>query len=114
MTKRYVQTLDLVDDPELIAFYKAAHSSERIWPEVVAGIKEVGITAMDIYIYGTRLVMILEIPDTVDKEKAFTRLATLPRQQEWEEYVGKCQVCAQGDSSAEKWHPMEQIFGLPE
>lgn len=64
-------------------------------------------------LYGTRLVMELEIPDDVDKEKAFARLATLPRQQEWEEYVGKCQVCNPDDSSAEKWHSMEKIFGLP-
>ena len=106
-----MQTLDLVDDPELIKFYKEAH--EKIWPEIVEGIKEVGVTRMDIYLYGTRLVMELEISDDVDKEKAFARLATLPRQQEWEEYVGKCQVCNPDDSSAEKWHPMEKIFGLP-
>lgn len=111
--KRYVQTLDLVNDPELIAFYKVAHSSEKIWPEIVAGIKEVGVSTMDIYICGTRLVMILEMPDNIDKEVAFERLATLPRQQEWEEHVGKCQVCNPDDTSSEKWHPMEQIFSLP-
>lgn len=109
---RYVQTLDLVDNPELIAFYKEAHSPEKIWPEIPAGIRQVGITAMDIYIDGTRLVMILEIPDDVDKERAMAILATLPRQQEWEEYVGRCQVCNPDDSSAEKWRPMEQIFRL--
>lgn len=111
--QRFVQTLDLVDDPELIAFYKAAHSSEKIWPEIVNGIREVGITGMDIYVYDTRLVMIVELPDNIDKDKAFRRLATLPRQQEWEEYVGKCQRCNPGDTSSEKWRPMEQIFSLP-
>ncbi|MCM1520052.1 MAG: L-rhamnose mutarotase [Lachnoclostridium sp.] len=109
--KRYIQTLDLVDDPELIAFYKKAH--DEIWPEIVAGIQSVGITTMDIYMSGTRLVMILEMPDDVDKDEAFARLATLPRQQEWEEYVGRCQVCRPGDSSSEKWHLMEKIFALP-
>ena len=59
MAKRYVQTLDLVDDPELVDFYVKAHSPLEIWPEIVAGIKEVGITRMDIYRDGTRLVMIL-------------------------------------------------------
>lgn len=68
---------------------------------------------MDIYIYKNHLTMILEIPDNIDKDKAMAQLATLPRQQEWEEYVGKCQVCNPDDTSAEKWHPMEQIFSLP-
>lgn len=110
--KQYIQTLDLVDDPELVKFYIEAHRSDKIWPEIVAGIKEVGITRMDIFRNGTRLVMILEMPDSVDKDAAFARLATLPRQQEWEEYVGRCQMCGSNDSSAEKWRPMDQIFSL--
>lgn len=110
--KQYIQTLDLVDDPELVRFYIEAHRSDKIWPEIVAGIKEVGITRMDIFRNGTRLVMILEMPDSVDKDAAFARLATLPRQQEWEAYVGRCQVCDPNDSSSEKWRPMDQIFSL--
>ena len=47
--------------PELVDFYVKAHSPLEIWPEIVAGIKEVGITRMDIYRDGTRLVMIMEI-----------------------------------------------------
>ena len=41
--KRYVQTMDLKDDPELIAEYKRRHSQEEAWPEIRAGIREVGI-----------------------------------------------------------------------
>lgn len=112
--QRFVQTLELVDDPEMIAAYRKAHSSGEIWPEITAGIKEVGVTRMDIYLEGTRLVMILELPDAVDRDAAFARLATLPRQQEWEEFVGKYQVCNPGDTSAGKWRQMDQIFHLPE
>ena len=32
-TKRYCQTLDLREDPELIAAYKKLHTKEGIWPE---------------------------------------------------------------------------------
>lgn len=112
MAQRFIQTLDLVDDPELVEFYIAAHQPDKIWPEIVAGIKEVGITRMDIYRTGTRLVMILEMPESVDKDKAMARLSTLPRQQEWEEYVGRCQRCDKGATSAGKWKPMERIFEL--
>ena len=32
--KRYCRTLDLRNDPELIAEYRRRHSRENIWPEV--------------------------------------------------------------------------------
>ena len=38
--KRYCQTLDLRDNPELITEYKKRHSKEFAWPEIIAGIKE--------------------------------------------------------------------------
>ena len=39
--KRYCQTLELVDDPGLIERYCDIHS--HVWPEVVAGQREVHI-----------------------------------------------------------------------
>ncbi len=112
MTQRIVQTLELRDDEGLIAFYKEAHRPGKIWPEIPQGIRSVGITGMDIYLEGTRLVMVLELAPGVDRDEAMARLATLPRQAEWEEYVGKCQLCPEGCSSGAKWRPMEQIFSL--
>lgn len=41
-----------------------------------------------------------------------TRLATLPRQQEWEDFMSVFQQAAPGASSAEKWQPMERVFHL--
>lgn len=111
--QRFVQTLDLYDDAELIAQYVDVHRTDRIWPEITAGIKQVGITAMDIYRLGTRLVMIVELPDDVDFDSAMATLATLPRQQEWEEHVAQYQRCAPGSTSAGKWQRMEQFFALP-
>ena len=60
--KRYCQTLDLRDSPELIAEYRKRHSQAEAWPEILAGIREVGILEMEIYILGTRLFMIVETP----------------------------------------------------
>ena len=53
--KRYCQTLDLRDNPELIAEYRKRHSKEHAWKEIIAGIREVGILEMEIYLLGTRL-----------------------------------------------------------
>ena len=45
--KRYCLTLDLKDDPELIAEYEAYH--QAVWTEVLQSIKESGIVDMEIY-----------------------------------------------------------------
>lgn len=112
--KRYCQTLSLRDNPELIEAYRKAHSKEESWPEIRAGIREVGILEMEIYILGAKLFMIVETPLNFDWDKAMAKLATLPRQAEWEEYVAKFQQCAEGATSDEKWQMMERMFYLYE
>ena len=110
--KRYVQTMDLKDDPELITEYMRRHSQAEAWPEILAGIREVGILDMQIFILGTRLVMIVETPIDFEWDSAMARLATLPRQQEWEDYMAIFQQCAEGATSDEKWQMMERMFFL--
>ena len=110
--KRFCQTLDLKDNPELIAEYCRRHSEGEAWSEIIEGIKSVGILEMEIYLVGTRLFMIVETPVDFDWDSAMARLATLPRQQEWEDYMSEFQVAAQGASSDEKWRMMERIFHL--
>lgn len=110
--KRYCQTLDLKDNPELIAEYRKRHSEGEAWSEIIEGIREVGILEMEIYIIGTRLFMIVETPLDFDWSTAMERLATLPRQQEWEDYMSEFQVAPPGASSDEKWVLMERMFHL--
>jgi L-rhamnose mutarotase len=112
--KRYVQTMELKDNPELIRRYRAAHQRENFWPEIKAGIREVGILEMEVYMIGTRLVLIVEAPLDFDWDTAMAHLATLPRQQEWEDYVAQFQKCASGETSDEKWKMMERTFYLYE
>lgn len=112
--KRYCQTLDLKDNPELIAEYKRRHTKGEAWQEIIDGIRQVGILDMDIFIVGTRLFMIVETPLDFNWEEAMSRLATLPRQQEWEDYMSEFQVAPVGASSDEKWLLMERMFHLYE
>lgn len=106
--KRYCQTLTLVDDEEMIAKYVEVHA--HVWPEVIAGQREVGIIDMQIYRRGRNLFMIMDTVDDFDFERDMARLATLPRQAEWEAYVAQFQGCPADASSADKWQPMERIF----
>ena len=112
MKQRFCLTLDLKEDPQLITEYEYWHKPENIWPEITAGIKEVGIESMEIYRLGTRLFMILEAGPDFNFERDMARLATLPRQQEWEAFVSKFQKSAPGETSSEKWKLMEKIFTL--
>jgi len=113
-TKRYCQTLDLKDDSKLIEEYVKRHSKEEAWPEIREGIRSVGILEMELYILDNRLFMIVETPLDFDWDEAFARLATLPHQQEWEDYMSIFQQVEPNATSAEKWKQMQRIFRLYE
>lgn len=108
--QRFVKMLRLKPSVQAIELYKKAH--DEIWPEIVEGIKAVGITSMELYRYGYDMVMIMELPDNINVEQAMSDLSKLPRQDEWENFVGQYQECKEGDSSNDKWHSMEPLFSL--
>lgn len=110
--KRYVQFLEISDDLELMEQYRKWHSEEHHWKEIRDGIRQVGILEMEIYMLGNKLVMIVDTPADFQWEEAMNRLATLPRQAEWEAFVSKFQGCAADARSDEKWQPMERMFRL--
>jgi len=110
--KRYCQMLELKNEPELIARYRRAHSKEESWKEIRDGIRQVGILEMEIYIKDNRLVMIVETPLDFNWDEAMNRLASLPRQAEWEAFVAQFQQCDASATSDEKWQMMERMFYL--
>lgn len=110
--KRFVQTLTLNSNEEARREYIKWHSPEHNWKEIRNGIREVGIIEMEIYILGNTLVMIVDAPEDFDWGKAMARLATLPRQAEWEAFVSQFQGCNANATSDEKWQMMQRIFYL--
>lgn len=106
--KRYCQTLTLVDNEEMIRKYVEVHA--HVWPEIIQGQREVGILDMEIYRHGRLLFMIMDTIDDFDFERDMARLATLPRQAEWEAYVAQFQGCDVNARSNEKWQLMDKIF----
>ena len=106
--KRFCQTLELRDDPEMIEKYCEAHA--HVWPEVIAGQREVGILDMQIYRHGRQLFMICDTVDDFDWQRDMARLAELPRQAEWEAYVAQFQGCKADARSDETWELMLRIF----
>lgn len=110
--KRFCKTLTLEDDPRLIEDYKKVHAAGAAWPEITRGMIEVGILDMEIYIIGTRLVMIMDTIPGFDHDRAMDELATKPRQSEWEAYVSRFQKTSAETSADEKWQMIERIYKL--
>lgn len=110
--KRYCKTLTLQDDAALIETYKKVHAMGAAWPEITQGMKEVGIIDMEIYLAGTQLFMIMDTVADFDHDSAMSKLATLPRQAEWEAYVSKFQKTRSDASADEKWQLIERIYEM--
>jgi L-rhamnose mutarotase len=108
--KRFCKTLTLQNDPERINAYKQVHAA--IWPEITQGMREVGITDMEIYLSGNRMFMIMDTVPDFDHDKAMAKLAKKPRQSEWETYVSKFQNTSADATAGEKWQLMERIYKM--
>lgn len=107
----FAQTLDLVDDPKRIAEYDAYHA--KVWPEVVAGLKSIGITRMRLYRAGTRLFMYCEVNEGFDPGRDYQNYAADPRCSEWDTLMRTYQQrIPTADDTGEWWTPMDLIFEL--
>ncbi|WP_298365636.1 L-rhamnose mutarotase [uncultured Lutibacter sp.] len=107
--KRFVWTLLLEEDPNLIAEYKKAHSIGKAWPEITSNMKSVGVKDMEIYLNGNQAILIMDTKPNFDLEKAGPKWQKLPRENEWQEYVAKFQRTSPESSIQEKWIDMEKI-----
>lgn len=107
---RHCLTLDLKDDPALIAEYRRYH--EKIWPEITESIKAAGILDMEIYLLGTRLFMIMEVDERFSFEAKSAADLQNPKVQEWEELMWRFQQPLPDAQPGEKWRLMDCIFKL--
>jgi L-rhamnose mutarotase len=110
MTRRLCFSLDLKNDPKLIAEYRKYH--EKIWPEITESIKSSGIMDMEIYLLGTRMFMIMEVDESFSFEKKRKADRNNPKVQEWEQLMWKFQQALPEAKPGEKWLPMKRIFKL--
>jgi L-rhamnose mutarotase len=111
MNRRYCLTLDLKDDPKLIAEYNRHH--ENIWPEITRSIKDAGIEDLEIYLLGTRMFMIMEVNQNFSFERKAEADQQNPKVQEWEQLMWSFQQPLPEAKPGEKWLLMDRIFKLP-
>lgn len=107
---RYCLALDLVNDETKISEYEKWH--REVWPEIIASIKNSGITNMEIYRVMNRLFMIMETAPGFSFEKKGEMDAANEKVQEWEKLMWDYQQAIPGSKPGEKWLLMEKIFSL--
>lgn len=110
MARRFCLTLDLKNDPTLIAEYKRYH--EKVWPEILQSIRGSGIEDMEIYLLGNRMFMIMEVNDGFSFEAKGEADQQSPKVQEWESLMWKYQQALPQAKPGEKWMRMERVFKL--
>jgi L-rhamnose mutarotase len=107
---RHCLTVDLKNDPKLIAEYCEYH--RHVWPEVLRSLRDAGIIDAEIYLHGNRLCMILETVEGFSFEEKLQRDAANPKVCEWEELMWKYQQPLPESNPGQKWHQMDCVFRL--
>ncbi len=108
--KTFAQCLDLVDDPASIAEYEAWH--RRVFPEVLAGLRAIGVRSMRIFRHGARLFMTFEADDAFDPALDYPRYAENAKCREWDAMMRKFQRPVPGAKSGEWWSAMHEVFRM--
>ena len=110
--RKYCLACDLKDDPTLIEKYREYHAEGNAWPEITKSIVDGGITAMEIFLTGNRLFMIMEVNESFDPERKARMDAENPKVQEWEALMDQFQQRLPWAPDGVKWVMTEKIFQL--
>jgi L-rhamnose mutarotase len=108
--KTYGKTLFLQDDSAKIEDYKRYHAA--VWPEVLAALRESGVTGMKIWLLGRRMFMLMETRDDYDPARGGGQYAAHPRVQEWETLMRTLQERAPEAPADQWWADMELVFDM--
>lgn len=107
---KYLLILDLVDEETSIKQYEAYH--EKIPQAIEDSIRSSGITSMEIYRYGNRLVMEMIVDESFSFESKSKSDGENPDVQAWENLMNNFQQRIPGSKPNEKWVLTQRIFSL--
>ena len=108
--KSYGMALDLKDDPEIIERYVEYHRA--VWPDVLSGLRGLGISKMKIFLHGRRLFMYMETPDDFVLARDFGRYMDTGRAREWDELMRTFQEPVPAAAPGEWWAEMREVFDV--
>jgi L-rhamnose mutarotase len=93
--------------PGAIEEYEREH--QRVWPELLAKLKEVGISDYSIFRRGQDLVLVLRVDDF---EKAWDELDRDPVNQRWQVFMSRLFEPVADKQEGERFAMMKEVFYL--
>ncbi len=106
--------LDLKDDAAAIERYKQWHAPGQVPAPINASIRNAGIEALEIFLAGNRMVMVLTPGPGFDPVAKAAADAASPDVQAWETLMWEFQQSLPFARPGEKWIPMTRIYALSE
>ena len=92
---------------DAIEEYEQEH--QRVWPDLLAKLKEVGISDYSIFRRGQELVLVLRVDDF---EKAWDELDRDPVNQRWQVFMSRLFEPVPGRQEGERFAMMKEVFYL--
>jgi L-rhamnose mutarotase len=108
MSKSIALTVDLIDDPEIIAKYEEYH--RNAWPEIREKQKATGVERMEIFRSGNHLFMYMTVPDNFVRGGNNKDFKPSPRNKEWNDIMTSFMQKAPAAKEGELWHKMSVAF----
>jgi len=106
--------VDLHDDPALIARYRAWHAPGAVPKPVVAAMHADDIRELEIWLHGTRMVLIMEVGPGFDPAAKAARDDANRDVQDWDRLMRTFQKPVPGAPEGQTWVAMERIHALAE
>jgi L-rhamnose mutarotase len=93
--------------PEAIEEYEVEH--KRVWPELLAKLKSVGISDYSIFRRGQDLTLVLRVDDF---ERAWDELDRDPVNQKWQQFMGRLFEPVPDQHNGERFAMLQEVFYL--
>lgn len=93
--------------PDAIEEYEREH--KRVWPELLAKLKEVGISEYSIFRRGQELVLCMRVEDF---ERAWDQLDRDPVNQRWQQFMSRLFEPVPDKNNGERFAMMKEVFYL--
>jgi L-rhamnose mutarotase len=113
--RRECFAVDLTDDPAVIERYRRCHRPGGPPAAVTRSLRDSGIAALDIYLIGNRLFMIIDYSTAYSADAKAAADAKNAEVQAWNALMDELQQALpfpRRDVVSGKWRPLEHIYSL--